>query len=160
MKKSNIHGSNDKRDVNPNWFTSKTWMKVVSDKIQSKDQDIYHVHFENGSRTKLHQHNGNQVLIGVKGKGSLEIFKKYGDSKTDFKIKKIERISLNEGDVVHIPAKTFHTHGSVDKKKEFSHIAINILPRKNSTYKTEWYESGFKEGKSKIKQEVYSIIKD
>ena len=117
MKKSNIHGTSDKRDVNPNWFTSKTWMKVVSDKIGVKEQDIYHVHFENGSRTKLHQHNGNQVLIGVKGKGSLEIFKKQGNTKTDFKIKKIERISLNEGDIVHIPAKTLHTHGSINKKK-------------------------------------------
>ena len=160
MKKSNIHGTSDKRDVNPNWFTSKTWMKVVSDKIGVKEQDIYHVHFENGSRTKLHQHNGNQVLIGVKGKGSLEIFKKQGNTKTDFKIKKIERISLNEGDIVHIPAKTLHTHGSINKKKEFSHIAINIHSRKNSTYKTEWYESGFKKGKTNVKQTVYNIIKD
>jgi hypothetical protein len=61
-----------------------------------------------------------------------------------FKIKKIEKISLNEGDIVHIPAKTLHTHGSVDKRKEFSHIAINILPKKNAIYKTEWYESDFK----------------
>jgi hypothetical protein len=90
------------------------------------------------------------VLIGVKGKGSLEIFRKYGASKNNFKIKKIEKISLNEGDIVHIPAKTLHTHGSVDKKKEFSHIAINILPRKNATYKTEWYESDFKTKVSKI----------
>ena len=150
MKKSNIHGTNDKRNINPNWFTSKTWMKVLSDKIKSKEQDIYHVHFEKGSRTKLHQHNGNQVLIGVKGKGSLEIFKKYGTNKTNFKIKKMEKINLNEGDIVHIPAKTLHTHGSIDKKKEFSHIAINILQKKNLTYKTEWYESDFKTKVSEI----------
>ena len=49
------------------------------------------------------------MLIGVKGKGSLEIFRKYGKSKNNFKIKKIEKISLNEGDIVHIPAKTL-TH--------------------------------------------------
>ena len=150
MKKSNISGTGDKRNVNQDWFTGKTWMKVLSEKIKAKDQDIYHVHFEKGSRTKLHQHNGNQVLIGVKGKGSLEIFRKYGTSKKDFKIKKIEKISLNEGDIVHIPAKTLHTHGSIDQKKEFSHIAINILPGKNATYKTEWYESDFKTKVSKI----------
>ena len=144
MNKSNIKGKNDRRDVNSEWFTGKTWMKVLSEKIKSKDQDIYHVHFEKGSRTKLHFHNGNQVLMAVKGKGSLEIFKKYGTSKSEFKIKKIEKISLNEGDIVHIPAKTLHTHGSIDKKKEFSHIAINILPKKNSIYKTIWYESNFK----------------
>ena len=133
MKKSNINGHADQRKVNPEWFTDKTWMKVLSDKIKSKDQDIYHVHFENGSRTKLHFHNGNQVLMAVKGKGSLEIFKKFGSKKTEFKIKRVERIGLNEGDIVHIPAKTFHTHGSINKNKEFSHIAINILPKKNST---------------------------
>jgi hypothetical protein len=45
---------------------------------------------------------------------------------------------------VYIPAKTLHSHGSADKKKTFSHIAINILPRKNSEYKTVWFESDFK----------------
>ena len=150
MNKSNIKGSTDIRKANPEWFTNKTWMKVLSEKIKSKDQDIYHVHFENGSKTKLHFHNGNQVLIAIKGKGSLEIFKKYGTKKTEFKIKKIDRISLNEGDIVHIPAKTLHTHGSTDKKKEFSHIAINILPKKNAIYKTTWYESNFKNKVTKI----------
>ena len=28
MKKSNISGTGDKRKVNPDWFTGKTWMKV------------------------------------------------------------------------------------------------------------------------------------
>ena len=143
MNKSNINGSKDKRNVNTEWFTGKTWMKVLSEKIRSKDQDIYHVHFEKGSKTKLHFHNGNQVLMAIKGKGSLEIFKKYGTNKSEFKIKRTNRISLNQGDIVHIPAKTLHTHGSIDKNKEFSHIAINILPKKNSTYKTTWYESDF-----------------
>ena len=64
--------------------------------------------------------------------------------KSKFKIKRTERISLNEGDIVHIPAKTLHTHGSINKEKEFSHIAINILPKKNAAYKTTWYESDFK----------------
>lgn len=150
MNKSNIHGTNDKRNVNSNWFTNKTWMKILSEKIKSRDQDIYHVHFENGSRTKLHLHDGNQVLIATKGKGSLEIFKRYGSNKTKFKIKKIETIKLNEGDIVHVPAKTLHTHGSVDKKKEFAHIAINILAKKNTPYKTTWYESDFKTNVSEI----------
>jgi len=150
MKKTNINGSGDQRKVNPEWFTNKTWMKVLSNKIKSQDQDIYHVHFEKGSRTKIHWHNGNQVLMGVKGKGSLEIFKRYGSSKQNFTIKRTEKITLNEGDIVHIPAKTLHTHGSTNKKKEFSHIAINILPRKNAEYKTVWYESDFKSKVSKI----------
>lgn len=150
MNKSNIHGTNDKRKVDPNWFTGKTWMKVLSEKIKSKDQDIYHVHFERGSRTKLHAHDGNQVLIATRGKGSLEIFKRYGTSKTNFKIKKTETLRLSEGDIVHIPARTLHTHGSADKKSVFSHIAINIFAKKNTPYKTIWYESDFRTNVSKI----------
>ena len=150
MKKTNIFGSGDKRKVNPEWFTRKTWMKVLSEKIDSKDQDIYHVHFEKGSRTKLHMHNGNQVLIAIKGKGSLELFEKSGSSKSNFKIKRVEKIALNKGDTVHIPKGVLHTHGSIDEKKTFSHIAINILPRKNAEYKTTWYESDFKTKVSKV----------
>ena len=41
-----------KEKLTQNGFTGKTWMKVISEKIDAKDQDIYHVHFENGSRTK------------------------------------------------------------------------------------------------------------
>ena len=46
----------------------------LSEKIKSKEQDIYHVHFEKGSKTKLHLHNGNQVLIATKGKEILRFF--------------------------------------------------------------------------------------
>ena len=71
-----------------------------------------------------------KFFIATKGIGSLEIFRRFGSKKTDFKIKKTKKITLKEGDIVHIPAKVLHTHGSVDKRKEFAHIAINILPKK------------------------------
>ena len=144
MKKTNIQGTNDKRNVNPNWFTGKVWMKVLSEKIKSKEQDMYHVHFQNGARTKLHLHNGSQILIVTEGNGTLEIFRRYGTNRRAFKIKKTESIKLKPGDVSYIPAKTLHTHGSINKKKLFSHIAINILPTRNPIYKTDWYESDFK----------------
>lgn len=150
MEKSNIYSSGDQRKINSAWFTAKVHMKDVSSKIKSKEQGIYHVYFHNGAKTKLHTHNGNQVLITTSGVGSLEIFRKYGSHKTKFKIKRIEKISLKEGDTVYIPAKTLHTHGSVNKKNTFSHIAINILPKKNSEYKTIWYESDFKSIVTKI----------
>ena len=142
MKKSNIYAPGDKRKINPEWFTNNVHMKDVSSKIKSKEQDIYHVYFENGAKTKMHLHNGNQILIVTKGIGSLEIFRKYGSNKTNFKIKKTKKINLKEGDIVYIPSNTLHTHGSL-KKATFSHIAINVLPSKNSEYKTTWYESDF-----------------
>lgn len=144
MNKSNIYSSGDQRKINLNWFTGKVHMKDVSSKIKSKEQGIYHVYFHNGAKTKLHSHSGNQILIATKGIGSLEIFRKFGTSKNSFKIRRIEKINLKEGDIVFIPSKTLHTHGSINKKKIFSHIAINILPKKNSEYKTTWYESDFK----------------
>ncbi|MFB5629467.1 MAG: cupin domain-containing protein [Nitrosarchaeum sp.] len=149
MEKSNIYSSGDKRKINPDWFTSKVHMKDISSKIKSKEQDIYHVYFENCAKTKMHLHNGNQVLIVTKGVGSLEIFQKYGTNKENFKIKRTQKISLKEGDIVHIPSDTLHTHGATNKKT-FSHIAINILPSKNSEYKTKWYESDFKTKVTKI----------
>ena len=57
---------------------------------------------------------------------------------------------MNEGDSVYIPAKTLHAHGSVNKKKTFSHIAINILAPRSSDYKTTWYESDFKSNVTKV----------
>ena len=62
----------------------------------------------------------------------------------NFKIKKLESINLNKGDCVHIPAKKLHTHGSIKKNEEFSHVAINSFPKKNSEPKTIWFESDFK----------------
>lgn len=150
MKKSNIYSAGDKRKINSEWFTNKVHMKDVSSKIKSKEQDIYHVYFQDGAKTKLHLHNGNQILIVTKGIGSLEIFRKYGVRKTNFKIKRIEKISLKEGDTVYIPSNTLHTHGSIDKKKIFSHIAINLHPSRNLEYQTIWYESDFKTDVTKI----------
>ena len=94
MKKSNIYSSGDQRKINPDWFTARVHMKDVSSTIKSKEQGIYHVYFHNGAKTKLHAHNGNQVLIATKGVGSLEIFRRYGTNKTNFKIKRTEKISL------------------------------------------------------------------
>ena len=150
MKKSNIYTPGDQRKVNPNWFTGRVHMKDISSKIKSKEQGIYHVYFHNGAKTKLHWHNGNQVLIATRGSGSLEIFRRYGTSKKSFKIKRTEKITMKEGDSVYIPAKTLHAHGSVNKKKIFSHIAINILAPRSSDYKTTWYESDFKSNVTKV----------
>ena len=143
MTKTNIFGTSDKRDVNPDWFTGKVWMKELSSKIHSKEQDIYHVHFPKGSRTKLHLHDGSQILIAISGKGSLVMYQKSGRKKSNFEIKITQTIKLNKGDIVYIPPKTLHTHGSVSKTVEFSHIAINIHTSK-SKYMTSWFESDYK----------------
>ena len=144
MQKSNIYTSGNRRKINKNWFTNRVHMKEISSTIKSTEQNIYHVYFERGTKTKLHMHNGNQILIATRGRGSLETFKRSGKNRSVFNIRKTKTIKLNEGDIVYIPKNTLHTHGSIDPRQTFSHIAINILPRKNSEYKTVWYESDFK----------------
>ena len=125
-------------------------MKEIGDVLKISEQKMYHVYFEKGSRTKLHAHNGNQILIVTEGAGSLETFKKKGAKNSNFAIKKTEKTLLKKGDIVYIPSRVLHTHGSVNKKKMFSHIAVNILPRKNAEYQTVWYESNFKDKVTEI----------
>lgn len=152
IKKSNINHRTKLRKINPAWFTGKTWIKPVSDVIGATGHDIYHVHFEGGSRTKLHTHNGDQILIVTRGEGSLILFEaKDASQKHDFHIKKTKVTKLVEGDIVNIPKGVLHTHGSTNTGETFSHVAFNILPRKNAAYKTTWYESDFK-------SRVYDII--
>ena len=127
-----------------NYFTGKVSAQDISAKIKPSTEKIYHVTFKNGSRTKLHFHDGGQTLIITKGKGSLVMYRKLGRGVNKFKIKKVENINLKKGDCVHIPAKKLHTHGSVSKKTNFAHIAINSFPKKNSEPKTIWFESDFK----------------
>ena len=52
-------------------------MKDISSKIKSKEQDIYHVYFQDGAKTKLHLHNGNQILIAAQGNRQTIKFRKY-----------------------------------------------------------------------------------
>lgn len=144
VKKANLFSNSKIRKINPNWFTNKVHMVEISSILNSKEQNIYHVYFENGAKTKVHTHNGNQILIVTKGRGVLETFSKKGNKKDHFGIKKIQRIGLNLGDVVYIQKGTLHTHGSVNKKRLFSHVAINILPARDKEYETIWYESNFK----------------
>jgi hypothetical protein len=81
------------------------------------------------------------MLIVTKGKGSLVYYKKTSGGISKFKISKTKIVNLTSGDVVYIPAKILHTHGSVKRDSVFSHIAINFYSKMNRKPKTIWYES-------------------
>ena len=57
---------------------------------------------------------------------------------------------MSTGDVAYIPAKKLHTHGLMNKKQIFSHVAINSFQSKNQAPKTIWFESDFKNKVMKI----------
>tara|TARA_B110000014_G_C20117318_1_gene590523 strand:+ start:1080 stop:1541 length:462 start_codon:yes stop_codon:yes gene_type:complete len=152
MKKDNIYSKTGvpSKKAKKIYFTGPILAKDISVVIKSTNEKIYHVTFNNGSRTKLHSHDGGQTLIVTKGKGSLIIYKKLVKAKNNFRIKVTKIIKLKTGDCVHIPAMKLHTHGSTDKNTSFSHIAINSFPEKNREPKTIWYESDFKSKVSSV----------
>ena len=140
MKKGNISSAPVKK-VKKDYFTGPVTLREISGITKPNEHDIYHVIFKKSARTKLHFHTGAQMLIVTKGNGSLVYYKKTSGEISKFKISKTKTVNLTSGDVVYIPAKILHTHGSVRKNSVFSHIAINFYPKKNQKPKTEWYES-------------------
>ena len=140
MKKSNILSSPVKK-VKTDYFTGPVELHEISGITKPNEHDMYHVIFKKSSRTKLHFHTGGQLLIVTKGNGSLVYYKKISRGVTKFKISKTKMIKLSNGDVVYIPPKILHTHGSIRKNSVFSHLAVNFYSKKNRKPKTVWYES-------------------
>jgi len=140
LKKGNISSAPVKK-VKKDYFTGPVTLREISGITKPNEHDMYHVIFKKSARTKLHFHTGAQMLIVTKGKGSLVYYKKTSGRILKFKISKTKTVNLTSGDVVYIPAKILHTHGSVKKNSVFSHMAINFYPKKNQKPKTEWYES-------------------
>ena len=140
MKKCNIDNAPIKK-VKKDYFTGPVTLREISRITKPTEHDIYHVTFKKSARTKLHFHTGAQMLIVTKGHGSLVYYKKTDHGISKFKISKTKTINLNSGDVVYIPPKILHTHGSIKKNTTFSHLALNFYPRKHTNSKTIWYES-------------------
>ena len=140
MKKSNISSAPIKK-VKTDYFTGPVKLHEISGITRPKEHDMYHVIFKKSSRTKLHFHTGGQLLIVTNGTGSLVYYKKTSRGTTKFKFAKTKIINLNCGDVVYIPPKILHTHGSVKKNAIFSHIAVNFYSKQNKKPRTTWYES-------------------
>ena len=144
MKKGNIDTAPIKK-VKNDYFTGPVTLREISGITKPTEHDMYHVIFKKSAKTKLHSHTGGQMLIVTKGDGSLVYYKKTSSGITKFKIEKTKTVNLSRGDVVYIPPKILHTHGSsfigyVGNAK-FSHIAVNFYPKKNEKPKTIWYES-------------------
>ena len=128
------------KKVKNDYFTGPVTLRDISGITKPTEHDIYHVMFKKSARTKLHSHTGGQMLIVSKGRGSLVYYKKTSNGISKFKISKTKTINLTSGDVVYIPAKMLHTHGSTRKNSIFSHLAVNFY-LKNQKPITVWYES-------------------
>ena len=139
MKKSNTSSAPIKK-VKKDYFTGSIILQEISRITKPTEHDIYHVTFKKSARTKLHFHTGGQMLIVTKGSGSLVYYKKTSNGISKFKISKTKTVNLISGDVVYIPPKTLHTHGSMKKNSVFSHLAVNFYANNRKSV-TVWYES-------------------
>ena len=135
---------NERQDVSKDWFVGEPILKDLSGMLEINESKIFHVTFPNGAKTKLHFHQGGQLLIVTEGVGNLVIFKKLEGDESKFSIEEKEIIELKKGSIQYIPAKILHTHGSIDGET-LSHIAINYPASEvGKEYQTVWYESDFK----------------
>ena len=132
------------------YFVGDAWLNDISLKLKIKGEKAYFANFNNGARTKVHYHQGGQILVVTKGKGMLVIYHKANIAKDTVKIRKLSQISLGQGDVVFIPKNTLHWHGAL-KGRNFAHIALNIFTEKAKEAQTIWYESDFTSYAKKIK---------
>ena len=132
------------------YFVGDAWLSDISVKLKIKGEKAYLANFNNGARTKIHYHQGGQILVVTRGQGMLVIYKKASITKDTVKIHKLLQTSLGEGDVAFIPKNTLHWHGAL-KGKNFTHIALNIFIEKAKEAETIWYESDFVSYATKIK---------
>ncbi len=132
------------------YFVGDAWLNDISLKLKIKGEKAYLANFNNGARTKVHYHQGGQILVVTKGKGMLVIYKKANINKDTVPIRKLSQTSLGQGDVAFIPKNTLHWHGAL-KGANFAHIALNIFTEKAKESETIWYESDFTSYAKKIK---------
>ncbi|HMK32683.1 MAG TPA: cupin domain-containing protein, partial [Nitrosopumilaceae archaeon] len=92
-------------------------------------------------RTKIHYHEGGQMLLVTQGKGVLVLYKSSTKGQR-IKIKPISKSLLKVGDMVYIPKHTLHWHGAIEKKN-FSHIAFNSFTSSGKEARTIWYDSDY-----------------
>lgn len=124
------------------YFVGDAWLNDISLKLKIQGEKAYLANFNNGARTKVHYHQGGQILVVTRGKGMLVIYKKANINKNRVSIRKLSQTSLGPGDVAFIPKNTLHWHGAL-KGKDFAHIALNIFTEKAKEAQTIWYESDF-----------------
>jgi quercetin dioxygenase-like cupin family protein len=132
------------------YFVGDAWLNDISDKLQIQGEKVYLANFTNGARTKVHYHQGGQILVVTKGIGRLVIYKKINIKKEMVEIKLLTQTQLRTGDIAFIPKNLLHWHGAL-KGKNLTHIAFNIFSEYKKEAQTIWYESDFLSYAKKIK---------
>ena len=90
---------------------TQVWRQAILQPEDSSNFNFVIVAFDAGSRNKFHKHSGDQILIITEGTGKVA---------TDNEV-----LTVNEGDVVLIPAGENHWHGAPDDTS-MAHITVTV----------------------------------
>lgn len=145
MKKFNIRrikSNNSLLSQKRNYFVNQVILQDISKIINARDMKMYYAGFKNGARTKLHFHEGGQILFVTGGKGMLVLYKIKNKSNKIIRIQPTTKSIIKTGDMVYIPKNTLHWHGAIENNN-FSHIAINSFTSKGKESRTIWYDSDY-----------------
>ncbi len=90
---------------------TQVYRQPILDPGDSQNFNFAIVAFDAGSRNKFHIHSGDQILVITEGTGKVA-----NDA---------EVLTVNEGDVVLVPAGENHWHGAPDDTS-MAHITITV----------------------------------
>jgi len=105
------------------YFVGDVSIKKIITKSDSDEIELYEVQFYNGARTRIHYHEVDQILIGNNGEGIIALYDgmKLTDPESGTILFKTQRMIT--GDVILIPAYTWHWHGA-NEKANFAHYQV------------------------------------
>ena len=92
------------------------YLKRVSKILSTGETKSYFLEFKNGARSKIHLHDSDQIIIGLKGNGKLVTFSKIKHTEKETTVQVEKTMNLNEGEAIMIPSGTLHWHGAIENK--------------------------------------------
>ena len=108
----------------------KIYLNRLSKRLFTDEFKSYFLKFEKGSKSKIHLHDSDQIIIGMGGIGKIVIFSRIDEQKGLIDVE--QSLELEEGDAVLIPAGKLHWHGATE-----NHDSSQISFMKNG--KTFWF---------------------
>ena len=107
--------------------TGRIYLNRLSKNFSTDELKSYFIKFEKGSKSKVHIHDSDQIIVGMKGVGQIGIFSKI-NGQNRFETK--EFLELKEYESVLIPYGTPHWHGA---RKNHESTQMSFMKNGNTT---------------------------
>lgn len=86
------------------------YLKRISEILKVPEIRVYYIDLGTNAKSKLHVHENDQIVIVLKGRGSVVLFSKYNEGKNAVE----GTVEISEGDAVLIPAGQVHSHETAE----------------------------------------------